>query len=62
MSGNETSAAAIELEAAQWIERREFGGWCEADEAELGAEAANLLRDAFEESFEHSDLSSDVTV
>lgn len=37
MNASEMSAATIELEAAQWIERREFGGWCETDEAELGA-------------------------
>ena len=37
MNASGKSAAAIELEAAQWIERREFGGWCETDDAELGA-------------------------
>lgn len=37
MNGSGKGAATIELEAAQWIERREFGGWCETDETELGA-------------------------
>ncbi|HVU19464.1 MAG TPA: FecR domain-containing protein [Rhizomicrobium sp.] len=36
MITSEKSPATIELEAAQWIERREFGGWCETDEAKLG--------------------------
>jgi len=37
MNASEKGASAIELEAAQWIERREFGDWCETDETELGA-------------------------
>jgi len=37
MNDGENKAAVIELEAAKWIERHEFGNWCEADEAELSA-------------------------